>query len=325
MPLSFSPRVGLSRYIVALPRAAFAGLVVALVWLWAPGGLVARNDGRPLSHNVSPEWTLGAASGPSEDEEDTAPQLEAEGVHPIHPSVELAAFEHIDLTSGNVSLMMPLLNLPGNGLLDLGVTLSFNSKPWTWNIGPGELTECQYYHYPRAVRDASGTKHELAQPYGQTTEYPTTEFWHYNNTTHVLEKPNGTWFYYGQYDANSDGTSVRRPTLESDPFGNTIVYNYETSSSGSRLSSIVQTLEDNRQRVVSFAYALAIRVPPVHDLRDGHMDFRMDRCDESAPSDACNARHVGVRPHSGWPLRRAPHGYHAHVWCGHLQLHAAHA
>jgi RHS repeat-associated protein len=302
MASSFASGTGFGSKVTAARGTAVVVLVVTLVWLWAPGRLIGRDGGAVSIGTGAPAPMPGAAADLSEDEGDTAPQLEAEGVRPIHPSVELAPFDHIDLASGNVNIVIPLLSMPGDGLLDLGVTLSFNSKPWLWSIGPGELIETGYYSTPTSVRDGAGTKHEFAQLYGQTVEYLTTEFWHYNNTTHVLQKPNGVSVYYGQYDSRGGGSGVRRPTSETDPFGNTIVYNYEAGPSGSRLSTIVQTLEDNNQRVVSFSYDSESGY--LHTMTYGAATWTFEW------TDATNLHRVTLATHGAWVFDRASYFSH---------------
>ncbi|MCX6544307.1 MAG: hypothetical protein NTV05_07810 [Acidobacteria bacterium] len=75
----------------------------------------------------------------SPDPDDGTSVFASQGFKPAHPSFGLLPFENIDLVSGNVLLSFVDIAFPGNGLLDLTVTRSFNSKSMAWSVGPGYI------------------------------------------------------------------------------------------------------------------------------------------------------------------------------------------
>jgi YD repeat-containing protein len=145
------------------------------------------------------------------------------------------------------------------------VQRSYNSKDGTWRIGPGYIRHADELpnhvgpeddYYPVVV-SADGAEHATAGVYGEgihTYVFMTTEFWRYDRRTHVLQMPNGVAVSYG---LKSETSNYRYPLDASDPFGNSIHYNYEPDAFGGyRLTSIVQDLRSSDQvRQVDFAYA----------------------------------------------------------------------
>jgi hypothetical protein len=137
--ISSRERIGF--WLVASRVAAVAGIVLALVGAWHADGVTARSNTAPGLVARAPWPALLPLDDQSLDEGEVAAPLEAEGVSQIHPSLSPSPFETINLTSGNLALIIPLLHLPGNGLIDLDVTLSLNTKHWMWRIGPGVVLE----------------------------------------------------------------------------------------------------------------------------------------------------------------------------------------
>ncbi len=295
MPSCSSTRVACGPWVVAAYRAALGVLVVALLGLWTSQGLAARD--------AATRWSLVGASSPavpapgdqSPDDGEVPAPLEAEGVNPIHPSLRPSPFENIDLTSGNLALIIPLLHLPGSGLIDLDVTLSLNTKHWRWRIGPGSIAEALVS--PRVI-SADGTSHYLEQiGVAGDDEYLSPEFWRYQRGTHLLQKPNGVTVLYGRCDAT---THVCLPLQESDPFGNVISYTYVDGPSGPQLTSIGQPLGDNQMRQVAFTYDA--ETGTLQTMTYGTATWTFEWADSS------NLHRVTLATHGAWVFDRTPAG-----------------
>ena len=214
-----SSRNGFRAWMLVSRVAWAVGIVAASLGPWHAGGLNARSNAAPSPVARTPWLAPSPLDDQSLDEGEVPAPLEAEGISQIHPSLSPSPFENINLTSGNLALIIPLLHLPGNGLIDLDVMLSLNTKHWEWRIGPGVVLEGAPGG-PKVI-SADGTPHTLV---GVGTNDPMSpEFWRYQVVTHLLQKPNGVTVQYGRCDAT---TRACLPLQESDPFGNVISYEY---------------------------------------------------------------------------------------------------
>src|SRR5713101_4346133 len=60
----------------------------------------------------------------------------------------LSEKENINLGTGNLNVHIPLLNLPGRGGHDFGISLSYNSQLWSTGSVIDGLGNTHYYWFP---------------------------------------------------------------------------------------------------------------------------------------------------------------------------------
>ena len=179
--------------------------------------------------------------------------------------------ENIDVMSGNLNFVLPLLKAQGRGGWGIGFNLVYNSQTWRQDSGgsweydgdvgygfgwkllagsitpvwnPGGLTAAFYLY-----TDSSGAEYRLDQNNGNVWSSKESIYVYFDANTDILHFRDGSWWTFGCISAGTEADSgVMHPTQMEDTNGNQILVRYQraTGAQWANSSSRITQIEDVR-------------------------------------------------------------------------------
>ena len=210
-------------------------------------------------------------------------EIDRVGVQPNRDYLGLQPFEHLDTQSGNITLTMTDLTLPGNAGHDLRFQLTYNGNTqgnqWTFGIPglPMRIRQEQSWPTGPIVNTLDGTRtitpifemadggerrtvFEQVNPdwsepdHASTRVVRTSGFWRYDRLTHTLSLTDGTVCTYEPISAQEPGT-LRLKQIE-DVFGNVVTLTWTSGA-----LDVQQALVNESARNVHFVMNDATGLP----------------------------------------------------------------
>ena len=194
---------------------------------------------------------------------------------PMHGNISLLPWENIDTFTGNVTITIPLFDLPGNGRSSLQLTAVVNSKRDATGgralpvggLGPYEVArydDPNISMHPFLMLADGGVEHTFLNDDGY---YYTASYWrlHVTEDAALLDMPDGTTY---RFEEKQVGTSYLLTDIE-DAFGNHTRVNWSSDGTPRRLETITQELGAGQQRVIRFDYGESGALQTLEDESSG--------------------------------------------------------
>jgi YD repeat-containing protein len=271
-------------------------------------------------------------------------ELDRVGAQPNRDYLGLQPFERLDTQSGNISLTMTDLTLPGNAGHDLRFQLTYNGNTqgnqWTFGIPglPMRIRQEQSWPTGPIVNTLEGTRtitpilemadggerrtvFEQVNPdwgdidHASTRVVQTSGFWRYDRLTHTLSLTDGTVCTYEPIDPQNPGNGILRLKEIEDVFGNVVTLTWSAGS-----LDVQQILVNESARDVHFDMNALTGLPTSMRFDDRQWDYEY----EQVTSD----RLAHIRPpggHAGWTFTYdTPPGRLGEVttpWGGRIEYH----
>ncbi len=198
--------------------------------------------------------------------------------------------ENVDLLSGNLNFMLPLLKAQGRGGWKVGVNLAYNSQNWrqdgavNWNLGrdvgygygwkllvgsllPVITPYVGVHHY--VFTDSSGAEYKLTQNGGGVWTSSASVYVNYDSNANRLYFNDGSFWVMGSTAAGTEEDSgTMYPTVMQDSNGNQVVIEYAAGLgvTWSNSSARILTIRDTRSKLGNAIYTFTYNADAIPHL-----------------------------------------------------------